>query len=77
MRSSHEVRDKSLAQSDVHPGQTEEELRGLLDTAGVALPELSLGLHRAPPSLGQLLKVTQGQLWILLRIENLVTISMV
>ena len=56
------MRDQSLAQSDVDPGQTEEELRGLLDTGGVASPELSLGLHRAPPGLRQLLQVAQGQL---------------
>ena len=56
------MRDQPLAQPDVHPGQTEEELRGLLDTTGVASPELSLRLHGAPTSLGQLLQVAQCQL---------------
>ena len=62
-RPCHEVRDQPLSQPHVHPGQTEEELSGLLDTAGVALSELSHLLHRAPPGLRQLLQVAQSQLW--------------
>ena len=56
------MRDQPLTQSDVHPGQSEEELCGLLDTGGVALPELSHLLHWAPPALRQLLQVAQCEL---------------
>ena len=54
--------DKPLAQSEVDPGESEEELGGLLDTAGVALSELSQLIPRAPARLRQLLQVAQSQL---------------
>ena len=56
------MRDQPLTQPDVDPGQTEEELSGLLDTAGVALSELSHLLCWAPPALRQLLEVAQCEL---------------
>ena len=54
--------DQPLTHPEVHAWQTDEELRGLLHTAGVALPELRQILHRAPLHLSQLLHVSQCKL---------------
>ena len=61
-RTGHQVGDQPLTHPEVHPGQADEELGGLLDTAGVALPELAQLFHRAPLGLRQLLHVSQCKL---------------
>ena len=65
LRQTHEMGDQPLTDPDIHSGQRQEELRGLVGTGAVSLAELGDVFHGVPRGLAhlaQLLDVTDSQL---------------